>query len=82
MCGLLRNWNLDAQLSIPVGDGTVTLKGSHRMVDGRIFLENLRASLFNDDLSNEPNFGWIHLVGQYIPLNNMVRSVITGLSYK
>jgi hypothetical protein len=32
----------------------------HGMVDGRIFLKNLRASLFNEDLSNEPNFGPIH----------------------
>jgi hypothetical protein len=29
------------------------------------FFENLRASLFNDDLSNEPNFGRSHLAGQY-----------------
>ncbi len=27
---------------------------------------NLRASLFNDDLLNEPNFGRIQLVGQYL----------------
>jgi hypothetical protein len=40
------------------------LKGSHRMGDGRIFSKNLRASLFNDDLSNESNFGQIHLAGQ------------------
>jgi hypothetical protein len=25
-----------------------------------------RSSLFNDDLSNEPNFGRIHLAGQYL----------------
>ncbi len=30
------------------------------------FSENLRASLFNDDLSNEPNFSLIHLSGQYL----------------
>jgi hypothetical protein len=23
-------------------------------------------SLCNEDLSNEPNFGWIHLAGQYL----------------
>jgi hypothetical protein len=34
---------------------------------GLIFPNNLRASLFNDDLSNEPNFGRIHLA--IIPLN-------------
>jgi hypothetical protein len=26
---------------------------------------NVRASLFNDDLSSEHNLGWIHLAGQY-----------------
>ncbi len=36
------------------------------MGDGRIFLKNLRASLFNDNLSNEPNFGQIHLAGVYL----------------
>jgi hypothetical protein len=36
------------------------------MGDGQIFLKTFRASLFNDDLSNEPNFGRIHLVGQYL----------------
>ncbi len=28
------------------------------------FSKNLRASLFNDDLWNEPNFGRIHLAGE------------------
>ncbi len=41
-------------------------KGSHSMGDGRIFLQNLRASLFNDDLSNEPNLGRIHHAEQYL----------------
>ncbi len=36
------------------------------MGDGRIFLKIHRASLFNDDLLNEPNLGQIHLVGQYL----------------
>ncbi len=35
------------------------------MGDGWIFLKNLSALLFNDDLSNEPNFDWIHLAGQF-----------------
>ncbi len=30
---------------------------------GRIFLKTFRDSLFNEDLSNEPNFGRIHLAG-------------------
>jgi hypothetical protein len=29
----------------------------------RIFLKNLRDITFNKDLSNEPNFGRIHLAG-------------------
>jgi hypothetical protein len=32
----------------------------------RIFLKTYRASLFNEDLSKEPNFGRIHLAGQYL----------------
>ncbi len=36
------------------------------MGDGRIFLKIFCSSLFNDDLSNEPNFGQIHLAGQYL----------------
>ncbi len=56
MCVLLRN--------------AVALQGFHRMGDGRIFSKNLRASLFNDDLSNEPNFGRIHLSGQYLQHKN------------
>jgi hypothetical protein len=36
--------------------------------DRRIYLKTFRASLFNDDLSNEPNFGRISLdlTGQYL----------------
>jgi hypothetical protein len=36
------------------------------MEGGRIFLKTFRASLFNDDLSNEPKIGRIHLTGQYL----------------
>jgi hypothetical protein len=36
------------------------------MGDRRIILKNLRTSSFNKDLSNEPNFGRIHLAGQYL----------------
>ncbi len=43
-----------------------TLKGSRRMGGGRTFLKTFHASLFNEDLSNEPNFGWIHLARQYL----------------
>ncbi len=41
-------------------------KDFHRMGGGRIFSENLRASLFNEDLLNEPQFDWIHLTGPYL----------------
>jgi hypothetical protein len=33
-----------------------------RRIFGKIFL----ASLFNEDLWNEPNYGRIHLAGQYL----------------
>jgi hypothetical protein len=36
------------------------------MGDGQIFPKYIRASLFNDDLWNDPNFGRIHLDGQYL----------------
>ncbi len=41
-----------------------TIKVSHRMGGGQIFLKTFYASLFNEDLSNGPNFGRIHLAGQ------------------
>ncbi len=43
-----------------------TLKGSQRKGGGRILLKIFGASLFNEDLSNEPNFGRIHLAGQFL----------------
>jgi hypothetical protein len=43
-----------------------TLKGSQRTGGGQIFLKNLRYTNFNKDLSNEPNYGQIHLAGQYL----------------
>ncbi len=36
------------------------------IADGRIILKTVCASIFNEDLSNEPNFGWIHLARQYL----------------
>ncbi len=36
------------------------------MGGGRIFLKTFRASLFNEDLSIEPNFSRIHLAGLYL----------------
>ncbi len=43
-----------------------TLKGSHSMGDGQILLKPRRDDSFNKVLSNEPNFGRIHLAGQYL----------------
>jgi hypothetical protein len=40
-------------------EGAESFKDCHRMGDGLIFSENLRASLFNDDLSNAPTFSQI-----------------------
>ena len=36
------------------------------MGDGRILLKHTRADSFKKGLSNEPNFGRIHLAGQYL----------------
>jgi hypothetical protein len=36
------------------------------MEGGRIFLKSLHDTSFNKDISNEPNFGRIHLAGQYL----------------
>ncbi len=36
------------------------------MRGGRIFLKTFGAHLFSEDLSNEPNFGRVHLAGQYL----------------
>jgi hypothetical protein len=54
---------------------TNTLKGSQRMGGGRIFLKTFRASLFNEDLSNEPNLGRIHLAGQYLKKNGLLSTI-------
>ncbi len=48
-----------------------TLKGSHTMGDGRIFLKTRRDVFFKKCLSNGPTFGLIHLAGQYLS-NNIV----------
>jgi hypothetical protein len=51
------------------------------MGDGRIFSKNLRASLINDDLSNESNFGRIHLAaGQYGTFNGILLVGVTPRS--
>ncbi len=47
---------------------TAERSGAESLMDeGRVdFSKNLRASLFNKGLSNEPNSGRIHLAGQYL----------------
>jgi hypothetical protein len=40
--------------------------GIERNICFMIHLKNHRASLFNDDLSNEPNFGQIYFAGQFL----------------
>jgi hypothetical protein len=39
VCAFLRSWQLGAQLAITVWNGAVTVKGSYRMGDGRIFIK-------------------------------------------
>ncbi len=57
---LLHNWQLKSTRR------SHTLKGSQSMGDGQILLKHRRDNSFNKDLSNEPNFGRIHLAGQYL----------------
>jgi hypothetical protein len=66
VCASLRIWPLSAYWPITVLDAAESLKGFYMMGDGRIFLKNHLASSFNKDLSNAPNFGEIHLAGQYL----------------
>ncbi len=51
-------------MPITLRDGAVTLKGDGGRAD---FSKNIPTSLFNEHLSNKPNFGLIHLAGQYFP---------------
>ncbi len=57
--GIIGKWKKNKRRSHP-------LKGSHLMGDVQIFLKTRRDASFNKDLSNEPNFHWIHLAGQYL----------------
>ncbi len=58
--------NLLPNCKVKNKDALQYFKGLSESEDGQIFLKTFRASLFNDDLSNEPNFGRIHLAGQYL----------------
>jgi hypothetical protein len=49
------------------------------MGDGRIFLKNHRASSFNKDLSNGPNFGQIHLAGQSLMPSSQVAPEVPAI---
>jgi hypothetical protein len=53
-------------LTTVIQDGLEFLKGSHRMGDGRIFLEISLALSLNKYLTNEPYFSRIHLAGKYL----------------
>ncbi len=57
---LLCNWQFKNKEALQYFEGLSKDRG------GRIFLKTFRASLFNEDLSNEPNYGRIHLAGQYL----------------
>jgi hypothetical protein len=57
---LWHNWQLKNRR------GSHTVKGYQSMGDGRIFLKSFRDASFHKDLSNEPNFDRIYLVGQYL----------------
>jgi hypothetical protein len=57
---LWHNWQLKSSRRSHI------LKGSHSMEDGQIFLKTRCDVSFNKVLSNEPNFGRIHLAGQYL----------------
>jgi hypothetical protein len=60
-CSTIENWKTRKRSN--------TFKGSQRRRGGGggwIFLKTYRTSPFNEDLSNEPNFGRIHLCGQYL----------------
>jgi hypothetical protein len=54
----LHNWQLKSTRR------SHTLKGSQSMGDGRILIKPRRDDSFKKVLSNEPNFGRIHLAGQ------------------
>ncbi len=62
---LLHNWQLKSSRR------SHALKGSHSMGDKRILLKPRRDDSFKKVLSNEPNFGRIHLAGQYLTLLNV-----------
>ena len=56
----LHNWQLKSTRR------SHTLKGSQSMGDRRILLKPRRDDSLKKVLSNEPNFGRIHLAGQYL----------------
>ncbi len=71
----LYNWQLKSSRR------SHALKGSHSMGDGWIFLKPRCDDSFKKVLSNEPNFGRIHLAGQYLKLKHRycTSSVITDI---
>ncbi len=62
----VRSEYLRSYLQLKSSRRSHALKGSHSMGDGRILLKPRRDDSFKKVLSNEPNFGRIHLAGQYL----------------
>ncbi len=52
-----------------ISAGSISLDSTFKRLledgGGRIFLKTFLNALFNEDISNEPLFGQIHLAGQY-----------------
>jgi hypothetical protein len=64
----VRSWQLGSLLPTPV-------RGLSQDGGRASFSLNLRASLFNDDLSNETTFSQIHLAGQYLESDVQVHKI-------
>ena len=52
------------------------------MGGGRVFVKTVSASLFKEDPSNEPNFGQIHLTGQYLQADILKSQCQIGAKYQ
>jgi hypothetical protein len=50
------------------------------MGGGWVFVKIVSASLFKEDPSNEPNFGQIHLTGQYLQADILKSQCQIGLN--
>ncbi len=59
-------WEFVSESPTAVRGGSESLKGSHRMGDGRIFQKIPAPLSFIKAFLNESNFGRVHLAGQYL----------------